>query len=479
MAVFAGAVVILATERLWSLHRQALRHQQAEDLLAFAIRAEQAGEYASARCVLATLPDVEPDVARRIAPLEQRLRLLEQHREFLARADAAVADGAHRLDDSGAPDPIVGRCDEAFNSYRGLEELIREQRDEATGLNPAQAAQARHRAAEVMTVLSLRLLVQDSRTPDERAALRRALALVDEAEELAAASHAIAALRSALHRRLGAIADADRAAEYAAQTPPRSALDHYVVGFLAEQIDHDGSAAAAAYSRALALAPEYYPAHAGCYTIARSSNDGPAQVAALTACLALRPHEAPLHFHRGLARFQLNDYFAALEDLNTCLRGRPEHSLAHYWRGRIHCLAARWNDAEADFTAALAQDAKMGAAYAGRGLARAHLGRDRDAVADAELATRSTRDAETTLQAARVYGLCSRLAGKDARGAARAEEYGARAVAVLRDAVTRGLTRRPGGREALLANPDLDAVRGRPDFEDLLRSVETRAGHRE
>jgi tetratricopeptide (TPR) repeat protein len=453
LTVLTLAVVVVAIDQLWRLHQAEVARQASEERLAIATRAVEAGDVELARHLLASFAEEEADpaIAGRIDVLEQRLARLEEYQAFLARADAAIADGAHRLDGDGDPDPIVRGCEDTLRLYERLSDP-----------SAPRAQLAQQRAAALMITRSLRLVLHA-----EGAEARRPLALVDQAEALAGPSPATHLLRSECQRRLGDLA----AAERAANNPPCSADDYYVVGFLAEHLHDDSAAAAAAYTRALALAPAHYAAHLGQFTVARRTNDYPTQVTALTACLALRPAEGNLFFHRGLARFHLEDYPAALEDLNACLTARPEHDAAHYWRGRIHVLAARWKEADADFTAALAQEPKLAAAYSWRGLARARLGRDRDAVADAERAVQPALDADRAWQAACIYGLCTRLVRTDS---ARVDQYGSRTVALLREAVAHGWTRRPGGREQLRTSPDLDAVRSRRDFEDLLRRVETR-----
>ena len=134
-------------------------------------------------------------------------------------------------------------------------------------------------------------------------------------------------------------------------------------------------------------------AHVGRFSLARAG-DLPAQATALTACSALQPAEPTLSFHRGLAGFD-SMIIRALDDWNATLRLRPDDAGTHFWRA--HFLAGR--GAKPMKTSPPPSDrARRASGFSGSPLAwrmaRARLGRHRDAADDAEqaLAFRRCRD---------------------------------------------------------------------------------------
>jgi hypothetical protein len=78
-----------------------------------------------------------------------------------------------------------------------------------------------------------------------------------------------------------------------------------------------------------------------------------------------------------------------------------------------------------------------------------------------------------------VYSLASAAAARDDRVAQaertkRAEQYAARAVLLLAKAHRAGYFKYPGRLERLRKDPELGALRGRQDFQQLLALVEQR-----
>jgi WD40 repeat protein len=107
--------------------------------------------------------------------------------------------------------------------------------------------------------------------------------------------------------------------------------------------------------------------------------------------------------------------------------------------------------------------------YFRRLAALALWGRHAEAVAAAEAhAERWPKDSYRLDLCAHVYALATR-ATKDSPLAAR---YATRAVALLRQAAAAGL--RADQRKQLREDPDLDALRGRHDFRELLKMVDTK-----
>jgi serine/threonine protein kinase len=109
----------------------------------------------------------------------------------------------------------------------------------------------------------------------------------------------------------------------------------------------------------------------------------------------------------------------------------------------------------------------------GRAVALAQLGHYARAARDAEeIAAQDDLTRVDVYNVACVYSRCAEAAGKDAARtpAARAdlrEQCASRAVATLRQAVTKGFKNVP----ALQTDLDLNALRGREDFQGLLREV--------
>jgi tetratricopeptide (TPR) repeat protein len=107
--------------------------------------------------------------------------------------------------------------------------------------------------------------------------------------------------------------------------------------------------------------------------------------------------------------------------------------------------------------------------YFFRSYALAALGEHRRAVADAEKAVQGAVQPGQLFELANVFALSARAAAreKNAQGDLLADDYGRRAVALLEKAVEVGLFKQADGPDALLKDPDLDAIRQREDFKKL------------
>jgi hypothetical protein len=92
-------------------------------------------------------------------------------------------------------------------------------------------------------------------------------------------------------------------------------------------------------------------------------------------------------------------------------------------------------------------------------------GHSADAVAAADaLAARWSKDADTLYNCARVYSLAAGAANGDA---ALSDRYAGRAMTLLRQAAAAGYK----DDQRVLKDPDLDALRGRNDFRELLKML--------
>ena len=121
-------------------------------------------------------------------------------------------------------------------------------------------------------------------------------------------------------------------------------------------------------------------------------------------------------------------------------------------------MGDKWAEAEADFGQAVRRDPNYVNARSWRAITRGKIGQTEGAASDAEAAVKEhPTSADTLFYAARAYALA-------AKNPATAEKYGARCVELLRQAFINGFTET--GR---LGSADFDAVRGRADFQELLK----------
>ncbi len=178
---------------------------------------------------------------------------------------------------------------------------------------------------------------------------------------------------------------------------------------------------------------------------------------------------ADVYRGRGLARLRLGLFADAAEDLGRALDRRPDAEL-HLQRGWAYFLLGAWPLALRDFDEAIRLGSPQPDAWTGRGLARVLLGQYRGAEADAcEALGRRPTTAETYHNVACLFALAAGRAQADTaekEGAALAARFRTRAVAAVREA----LSRVPAGRRAafwhekVLPDRALDAIRPTADF---------------
>jgi lipoprotein NlpI len=153
---------------------------------------------------------------------------------------------------------------------------------------------------------------------------------------------------------------------------------------------------------------------------------------------------AELYRVRGLARAARNDFAGAIDDYTNALARHPEEPAEVLRnRGWSHLYVSAFELAERDFNAVLQLASGDADALAGRGAARIHLGRVREAIADAEESLRpGTPSPRLLYLAARTYAQASARAlaeggrrGRPATGDSLA--YEARAAELLRQALER------------------------------------------
>jgi tetratricopeptide (TPR) repeat protein len=181
-------------------------------------------------------------------------------------------------------------------------------------------------------------------------------------------------------------------------------------------------------------------------------------------------------------RAQVDWFSRAIKTLQGVLQKEPRESeargqlrAAYEGRARARNRLGRYAEALADWDKA----EELGGGERrlvrlGRADTLARLGRYAQAVEEAAALDKDDLSAGQEVDLARVYALCSRAAGADSHvpSAQRdrlAEQYAARAVALLAQAQAGGRFQTPEAREELGQDPDFAPLRARPDFQELLR----------
>jgi serine/threonine protein kinase/tetratricopeptide (TPR) repeat protein len=156
----------------------------------------------------------------------------------------------------------------------------------------------------------------------------------------------------------------------------------------------------------------------------------------------------------------------------------------HAKRAEFYSILRRYQEARADWESALRLSGsrpplKWRFAYT---TTLAHQGEHALATSEAgKLAAQSDLPVQALYPLARVYALAAVAASQDKRlsvseGKALADEYAARAVALLSLANDRGLFRKRGSEQLLANDPDLASLQQREDFNTLLKQVKKRPG---
>jgi tetratricopeptide (TPR) repeat protein len=154
------------------------------------------------------------------------------------------------------------------------------------------------------------------------------------------------------------------------------------------------------------------------------------------------------------------------------------------WWGKAEALTtlAQYPDAIAawDHAVALADPSQLVYLKVFRLTALARTGEYEQAIIEVDpLAVQARANGEAMFHVARVYALAAHSAAADSKltqadRARRAGEIAERAVDNLKLAQTKGYFANAVARDALAKNPDLDSLRGRPDFQKLLTDINTK-----
>jgi tetratricopeptide (TPR) repeat protein len=196
--------------------------------------------------------------------------------------------------------------------------------------------------------------------------LRQALRLLDRAASLGWSSHPTQAyhLRRARYlEQLGDQAEAQQERRRAAERPPTTALDHYLLGD-AEYKQRHFAEAVRHFENALAVQPDHFWARyflsMGYLQLGRAAEAR----AGLTACLGQgrdlqRRDLIPIYLHilRGYANIRLKEFKAAEEDFQSALQLQPGADAAHVLyanRAVLWFRQDKFGQAEADLRQAIA-----------------------------------------------------------------------------------------------------------------------------
>ena len=182
---------------------------------------------------------------------------------------------------------------------------------------------------------------------DATAATRHALAILGEAEALLGPNVVLDLERARYARSLGATEVADAADMRAANTEPRTAWKHVVVGRAALAAG-DPARATALFDRALALDAGCFWAHYYRGASALQAGEAADGLAAFAACVALAPDSPWCWYNRGVAHSALGKLDAARADFDRVLELEGAFGAAYLARAAVHHRAGRHADALAD-----------------------------------------------------------------------------------------------------------------------------------
>jgi serine/threonine protein kinase/lipoprotein NlpI len=253
----------------------------------------------------------------------------------------------------------------------------------------------------------------------------------------------------------------------------------------------DYSSALADFDQVIALRPDMVEAYINRALARMGVGDFTGAVADLNHALEHRDAPVRALFLRARARERLNDREGAARDRAEGLRRQPSDELSWVVRGLAR-LADDPRGALADFDAALRLNARSKPALqnkahvlaerlgrtaeavqalskavfyypdfvealAARGVYQARLGRRDAALADAQAALALSDQAGTIYQVAGIYALTSKQDPGDRREALRL--------------MTLALQKDPSWLQVIPRDPELDPMRNRPEFQQLLRAL--------
>ncbi len=182
------------------------------------------------------------------------------------------------------------------------------------------------------------------------------------------------------------------------------------------------------------------------------------------------PDDAFARLQRGLAHYRLGQDESALKDFSWLIEKSPPDAAVYRARAILHARMGKVKEAQDDLAKVHELGTDPGPILFTDAVVAAHLGQLGDLGGDAEglkrleaAITAHAADGDFLCHAACAYAVASSIvASKDATVAQR---YADRALVLLREAVSKGYL----GYSRIRSDPDLDAIRDRPEFAPLLR----------
>lgn len=217
---------------------------------------------------------------------------------------------------------------------------------------PGETADMRWRLGMLETLLTLARLedtLAHKDDPDElRAAWRRALQRVEQAQQLGVESTPLFLLKGDLHAQLAETDAADAAYERAKQLSPKTRFDHFTLGERARyQRQYDD--ALRHYQDALRVdADDFWSLYLMGLCHLQAGRPAAAAVS-YTASIARRPNFAFAYIVRGYVFALLQQFDNAQRDFAKALELEPNSYHAILNRGAAHFLAKDYDAAQADF----------------------------------------------------------------------------------------------------------------------------------
>jgi formylglycine-generating enzyme required for sulfatase activity len=218
-----------------------------------------------------------------------------------------------------------------------------------------------------------------------------------------------------------------------------------------------------------------------------------ATLARARQALAASPDDLGAVWQGGVALFFLGEDAQALTDFNTVIEKRPDFAVAYRLRALLHARAGRPGPARRDLAVYTKRSTDREEALVTAALVDVHLGAEDGVRALAAAVKANLRNAGLLAAAAQVHGRAAGLAR--ARRAAwvaglaaapgvipllapqpppgQAEQEARRAVALLEQAVQAGYVQVPNWR----SDPDLEVLRDRSDFQELLAGAGALRGY--
>ena len=216
-------------------------------------------------------------------------------------------------------------------------------------------------------LLELGILWADLRVrlaePDKmHEAHREALKILSDTEAIYGLSHILCRQRHLSALALGQVDLAEVAARQAAELPPQTAWEHYVLGRALLQSGNLDQAAAA-LDRAVEMQPQDFWPNFYQGVCAYRRNQFDEAVAAFRVCIALTPGSAECYHNRALAQAGLGRNDHALADYDRALQLDPNLTAVFLNRGLLHLSQKRHTEARADLQQALRGGSDPGVVY--------------------------------------------------------------------------------------------------------------------